>query len=267
MKKWVSAYAIGNSSINKFLITSTAFIIYISLCNFAFGGEIRMYAAASLTDAITEISDNFEKSHPGITVKKSFAGSSALAKQIENGAPADLFISADTDWIDYLQKRNILNEASRETLLSNELVLIAPLSSKVNILLDPTFNLNSAFSGRICTGDPASVPVGRYAKQALTYYNWWNKIESRLVGTEDVRTALTFVERDECGLGIVYKTDALLSKKVKLVATFPNASHKTIDYPGALTKMAIADAKIFWMFLQSKDAQSVFARYGFNPAN
>jgi molybdate transport system substrate-binding protein len=249
--------------IKKILITCSVIVSYATLCAPVYGDDIRLYAAASLTDALTEISAMYEKSHAGINVKKSFAGSSSMAKQIENGAPADIFISADSDWLDYLQKRGVLDDASRKKLLSNELVLIAPLESKVNILLDPAFNLNTAFSGRICTGDPAFVPVGKYAKQALTHYNWWGKVESRVVGTEDVRTALNFVERADCGLGIVYKTDALLSKKVKLVATFPDASHKPIEYPGALTKMANAEAKAFWIFLQSKEAELVFTRYGF----
>ncbi|RYY74138.1 MAG: molybdate ABC transporter substrate-binding protein [Gammaproteobacteria bacterium] len=245
----------------------TVLVGCVFLCGLSHANEVNLHAAASLTDALTELSNDFEKLHPGVTIKKSFAGSSTLAKQIENGAPTDLFISADTDWVDYLQTRGILDDASRKKLLNNELVLIAPLKSKVNILLDPAFNLNTAVSGRICTGDPTSVPVGKYAKQSLVHYNWWNKIESRVVGTEDVRTALMFVEREECGLGIVYKTDALLSKKIKIIATFPDPSHKPIEYPGALTKTADSDAKEFWMFLQSKNAKSVFSRYGFKPVD
>jgi molybdate transport system substrate-binding protein len=119
----------------------------------------------------------------------------------------------------------------------------------------------------LCTGDPASVPVGKYAKQALTHYNWWARIETRIVGAEDVRTALSFVERGECSLGIVYKTDAQLSKKVKLVATFPAASHTPIEYPGALTKNATTASKDFWAFLQGDEAKAVFIRYGFTPLN
>ena len=263
MKEWGCPQSFFASLLNKFLIPCVAFVIYLSFSGFAYGAEVRIYAAASLTDAITELSTNFEKLHPDIKIKKSFAGSAMLAKQIANGAPADIFVSADTDWVEYLQKRDILDEASRKKLLSNELVLIAPVASKVNIVLDRAFNLNTAFSGRICTGDPATVPVGKYAKQALTHYNWWSNIESRLVGTEDVRTALAFVERAECGLGIVYKTDALLTKKVKVVLTFPAASHKPIEYPVALTKGAGADAKVFWIFLQSSDAKAIFTRYGF----
>lgn len=229
--------------------------------------DVNLYAAASLTDVLTELSDVYQKQHPEAAIKKSFAGSSTLAKQIENGAPADIFISADKDWADYVQKRGFLNDQTRKKLLTNELVLIAPSDSKVSILLEPAFNLNASFKGRLCTGDPASVPVGKYAKQALMHYSWWAKIEARIVGTEDVRTALAFVERGECALGIVYKTDAQLSKKVKVVVAFPAASHTPIEYPGALTKNAGAESKAFWVFLQSDQAKAVFARYGFSLIN
>jgi molybdate transport system substrate-binding protein len=242
-------------------------VVFALVASAVQAGEVKLYAAASLTDALTELSAAYQKTHPEVVIKKSFAGSSTLAKQIENGAPADIFISADNDWGDYLQKRGLLVNESRKKLLSNELVLIAPVDSKVSVLLDPAFNLNTSFNGRLCTGDPASVPVGKYAKQSLTKYNWWDKIESRIVGTEDVRTALAFVERAECGLGIVYKTDAQLSKKVKVLATFPAASHTPIEYPGALTKNATVDAKAFWVFLQSDDAKAVFIRYGFSVIN
>lgn len=247
----------------KFLL----FVALITTAGFTVAGEVKLYAAASLTDALTELSVAYQKAHPDVAIKKSFAGSSTLAKQIENGAPADIFISADNDWIDYLYKRGLLVAESRKQFLSNELVLIAPVASNVSVLLDPAFNLNTVFSGRLCTGDPASVPVGKYAKQSLTTYNWWDKVSSRVVGTEDVRTALAFVERAECGLGIVYKTDAQLSKKVKVVATFPAASHSPIEYPGALTKNAGAESKAFWVFLQSDEAKVVFIRYGFSSLN
>lgn len=239
------------------------FLVTLLSMNCAHAENINLYAAASLTDALTELSDSYQAKHPNAVIKKSFAGSSTLAKQIENGAPVDIFISADKDWADYLQKRELLNNASRKNLLANELVLIAPRASKVSVLLDPAFNLNTSFKGHLCTGDPASVPVGKYAKQALGHYNWWNKIEGRIVGTEDVRTALAFVERGECSLGIVYKTDAQLSKKVKVVTTFPATSHAPIEYPGALTKNAGAESKAFWFFLQSDQAKAVFTRYGF----
>ncbi len=229
-------------------------------------GDIKVSAAASLTDVLTELSRSYEKTHAGVAIKTSFAGSSTLAKQIENGAPADIFISADKDWADYLEKRSLLNKTTRADLLINELVLIAPLNRTFSITMAREFDLVASFSGKLCTGEPAYVPVGKYAKQALTYYSWWSAIQPRLVGTEDVRTALAFVERGECALGIVYKTDALMSKKVTVVANFPAESHLPIVYPGGLTKNATAEAQAFWQFLQSDVAAEVFVRYGFKLA-
>ncbi|HOY22846.1 MAG TPA: molybdate ABC transporter substrate-binding protein [Cellvibrio sp.] len=249
------------------LLLKLFLVTLLTMTSRAHAEAVNLYAAASLTDVLTELSDVYQKQHPNAVIKKSFAGSSTLAKQIENGAPADIFISADKDWADYLQKRGLLNNESRKDLLGNQLVLIAPSTRNVNVLMDPAFNLNTSFSGHLCTGDPAFVPVGKYAKQALIYYNWWENIESRIVSTEDVRTALAFVERGECSLGIVYKTDAQLSKKVKVVATFPAASHRPIEYPSALTKNAGAESKAFWVFLQGDQAKAVFMRYGFSLIN
>ncbi|HWV14014.1 MAG TPA: molybdate ABC transporter substrate-binding protein [Cellvibrio sp.] len=244
----------------------TAFVLVLA-CSLAQAAELKLYAAASLTDALTELSTQYQKSHPQLAIKKSFAGSATLAKQIENGAAADIFISADKDWADYLQTRGLLRNDSRKKLLANDLVLIAPVDSDVKVSLDAEFDFAHSFNGRLCTGDTASVPVGKYAKQSLIHYGWWSAVESRLVGTEDVRTALAFVERAECSLGIVYKTDAQLSRKVKIVATFPANSHAAIEYPGALTKNAGAEAAAYWSFLQSDEARAVFARYGFSPIN
>lgn len=226
-------------------------------------GDIKVSAAASLTDVLTELSRAYEKTHTGVVIRTSFAGSSTLAKQIEHGAPADIFISADKDWADYLEKRSLLNKTTRADLLINELVLIAPLNRTLSITMARDFDLLASFSGKLCTGEPAYVPVGKYAKQALTYYGWWSAIQPRLVGAEDVRTALAFVERGECALGIVYKTDALMSKKVTVVASFPAQSHLPIVYPGGLTKNATAEAQAFWQFLQSDTAAEVFVRYAF----
>ncbi len=235
----------------------------VVMAGFVHAGEVNLYAAASLTDALTELTKHYQQLHPDTHIKTSFAGSSTLAKQIENGAPAELFISADDEWMDYLQTRNLLDAASRVELLTNELVLIAPVNHTPAITLDKNTNLASRFTGKLCTGEPAHVPVGKYAKQALQYFGWWDSIRLRLVGTEDVRTALAFVERGECSLGIVYKTDAQLSKKITRVASFPPESHLPIVYPGGLTKNAAPDAQEFWKFLQSKPALDVFARYGF----
>lgn len=267
MQKLLVLRAYGARCVREF-VGKTFFVIgAVALCCMAHAEDVRLYAAASLTDALTELSTVYQKAHPDTAIKKSFAGSSTLAKQIENGAPADIFISADNDWADYLGKRGLLVNESRKKLLSNDLVLIAPVASDLKVTLEPAFNFNAAFTGRLCTGDTASVPVGKYAKQSLTQYGWWDKTSARIVGTEDVRTALAFVERAECSLGIVYKTDAQLSKKVKVVATFPAASHAPIEYPGAVTKNAGAGAKAFWVFLQTDEAKAVFARYGFSLVN
>jgi molybdate transport system substrate-binding protein len=230
----------------------------------AYAEDVVVYAAASLTSVIDELSSDYQKSHPAVKIKKSYAASSTLAKQIENGAPATLFLSADLDWANYLSKRGQLVSASRKNLLGNELVLITPKERPITISFEPSFNLAGSFSGRWCTGEPTSVPAGKYAKQALSYYKWWSAMEPRLVGTEDVRTALAFVERGECALGVVYKTDALISQKVSLVATFPAASHKPVVYPGALVKGAGSESQAFWQYLQGDEAKTVFGRYGFN---
>ncbi len=268
MVQWLlSSRKFGAHRLQKFY-NYLAFIIgLITICASAQAGEVKLYAAASLTDVLTELSNMYQKNYPNIVIKKSFSGSATLAKQIENGAPADIFISADNDWADYLSKRGLLVADLRKTLLSNELVFIAPAGSAAKVTFAAGFNLGSSFSGRLCTGDTASVPVGKYAKQSLIHYGWWDSISPRIVGTDDVRTALVFVERAECSLGIVYRTDAQLSKKVKVVAVFPAASHSAIEYSGGLLKNATADSKIFWEFLQSSDAKAVFSRYGFIPLN
>lgn len=240
--------------------------VAVSIAASAHAVDVRVSAAASLTDALSEVSRLYQKTHPDVAIKTSFAGSSTLAKHIVNGAPADIFISADRSWADYLDARGLLDSATRKNLLANELVLIAPSDRNFSIRLEQTFDLGAAFKGKLCTGDPAHVPVGKYAQQALNYYGWWSAIQPRLVAAEDVRTALAFVERGECDLGIVYKTDLLLSKNVKLIESFPAHSHFPIVYPGGLTKNAAEEAKVFWQFLQSDEAANIFIRYGFAVA-
>lgn len=230
---------------------------------FAHAGNITVLAAASLIDVLTELEQMYEQEHPDVTIKTAFAGSSALAKQIENGAPADLFISADKEWGDYLQTRGLLVAATRKDLLGNELVIVTPKDFALAVTFDPAFNLAASFQGRWCTGEPAYVPVGKYAKQALSHYRWWNAMQPRLAGTDDVRTALAFVERGECRMGIVYKTDAAISRNVAVAGTFPVNSHAPIIYPGGLLKNARPDAAGFWQFLQGEKARAVFVRYGF----
>lgn len=236
-------------------------------CGFLLGTNVHaeqaitVYAAASLTNAITDLDALFEKQKK-IEVKSSYAGSSTLAKQIEAGAPADVFISADEQWMNYLQNKKLIEPNKRVNLLGNRLVLISPKSKPVKIKMDKSFDPSTAFQGKLCTGDTKSVPVGKYGKQALTSLGWWQKLAPRLVETEDVRAALNFVARGECQLGIVYATDAAISKDVTVVGVFPISTHTPIVYPLGLVKNN-PNSVAFYQFLQGKQANAVFKKYGF----
>ena len=226
---------------------------------------VRVYAAASLTNAIGEVSEAwFHAGHPRPT--QVFAASSALAKQIEHGAPADVFASADRKWMDHLAQRKRIDPKSRVDLLGNELVLITPMGRGFPVTLDAAFDLPGAFEGKLCTGGPDVVPVGTYARQALTSYGWWTALAPRVVGTDDVRTALAFVERGECPLGIVYATDAAISSKVEIIGRFPAGSHDPVVYPFALVAGAGLQAGPYLDYLRSDAAQQIFRRHGFTPA-
>lgn len=226
---------------------------------------LTVFAAASLTNVLQDLGDGFT-GQTSIPVRFSFAASSALAKQIENGAPADVFFSADTEWMDYLQERNLIQRATRHDALGNSLVLIAPLDSKVELKITANFPLAATLGkGRLATGDPDSVPVGRYARQALTHLGVWEAVAQRIVRADSVRSALTFVDHGEVPLGIVYETDALIDKNVRVVDTFPADSHSPIIYPIALTNAARADAAKFVAYLLGPAGDAAFAHYGFKP--
>ena len=224
--------------------------------------RLTVFAAASLTNAISEIANEYEKDKQ-INIQTSFASSSTLAKQIEKGAPADIFISADSKWMNYLQDKKLVKTDGRVNLLGNQLVLITPKGKSFKVDMVKGFNLAGAFSGKLCTGELESVPVGIYAKQSLKNLNWWDSIKMRIVGTQDVRAALVFVERAECDAGIVYATDAKVSSKVESIAVFPETSHEPIVYPLALLNDARPQAVAFYDYLKSEKAKSIFARYGF----
>lgn len=252
-------------------------LLFILTSTFSFAEDkVTVFAAASLTNALTEISAQYEKDKP-TKIVQSFAASSTLAKQIENGAPADIFISADTKWMNYLQDKKLINVASRKEFLGNKLVLIAPKGrgftvKPENMKQDKSFDFSKSFEGRLCTGDIDSVPAGIYAKESLTYLNWWDSIKTRIVGAQDVRGALAFVERGECGAGIVYETDAKVSSKVEIVATFPEESHKPIVYPLAFVVNAkntkASDISMdYFNYLQSDAALDIFKKFGFNILN
>ena len=226
---------------------------------------LTVFAAASLTNALQDLGDAFTKDS-SIPVRFSFAASSTLARQIENGSRADLFFAADLEWMDYLQARNLIQAATRHDVLGNQLVLIAPLSSKISLKIAPHFALAAAVgSGRLATGDPDSVPVGRYAHEALANLGVWDQVAPRLVRTDSVRSALAFVDRGEAELGIVYRTDAMVDKNVRVVDTFPADSHMPIVYPAALTAGAGADAAKFLAYVRGPAGDLTFKHYGFTP--
>jgi molybdate transport system substrate-binding protein len=226
---------------------------------------ITVFAAASLTNVLQDLGDAFTKD-TSIPVRFSFAASSALARQIENGSRADMFFSADLEWMDYLQARNLIQAATRHDVLGNQLVLIAPVDSKISLKIEPHFALAAAVGkSRLATGDPDSVPVGRYAHEALANLGVWDEVAARLVRADSVRSALAFVDRGEAALGIVYATDALIDKNVRVVGMFPASSHMPIIYPVALTGGARPDAVKFLAYIRGPAGDLAFHHYGFEP--
>ena len=225
---------------------------------------LTVFAAASMKNALDDIDAAYTaKTGVGITV--SYAASSALAKQIEQGAPADVFISADTDWMEYAVSRKTINAPTRVNLLGNSLVLIAPKDAKIdNVNVGPGFDLAKlAGDGRIATGDVKAVPVGKYAKAALEKLGAWQAAQPKFAMADSVRAALTLVARGEASLGIVYATDARIEPGVKIVGTFPVDSHPAIVYPVAATTTAKPQALDYLAFLRSAVAKNTFEKYGF----
>jgi molybdate transport system substrate-binding protein len=237
-------------------------------CATALAGEpgqrpVTVFAAASLTNVLQRVGDEFTRS-TGLPVRLVFAASSVLARQIEAGAGADVFISADQEWMDYLEQRDGVRKSSRRNVLGNRLALIAPASSTQQLEIVPGFPLAQALGdGRLAAGDPDSVPAGRYAKGALTSLGVWHEVADRLVRADDVRQALTFVARGEVPFGIVYATDARIEPRVRTVGIFPAETHRPITYPIALTHRAGADASRFVEFLRGAAGRAVFEQAGF----
>jgi molybdate transport system substrate-binding protein len=225
---------------------------------------ITVFAAASMKNALDDIGAAYT-ARTGAKVTVSYAASSALAKQIEQGAPADVFISADTDWMDYAVSKKNINEATRVNLLGNTIVLIAPKDSKVeNVNIGAGFDLAKlADDGRIATGDVKSVPVGKYAKAALEKLGAWQAAAAKFAMADSVRAALTLVARNEAALGIVYTTDAKVEPGVKIVGTFPADSHPAIIYPVAATTTAKPETSDYLAFLRSTAAKTILEKYGF----
>jgi molybdate transport system substrate-binding protein len=224
---------------------------------------VRVYAAASLTDVLPAVVEPYRQ-RTGTEIKFTFAASATLARQIDNGAAADLFVSADGEWMDYLEGRGLIRAGSRADLLGNRLALIAPADSPVVLEIRPGFALAAALhGGRLAVADPDSVPAGRYARAALTALGVWPSVAGQLVRAESVRGALTFVARGEAPLGIVYATDAAAERRVRTVALFPADSHPPVRYPLAETATASAAARSLATYLRSGEAAAAFAASGF----
>ncbi len=249
------------------LVTFTAIVAIAAATVPALPQEkpIVVFAAASMKNALDEVDAVFT-AKAGTKVVASYAASSALMKQIEQGAPADVFLSADVDWMDYGSKKKLTKDDSRFNLLGNRLVLIASKDSKIqNVTIGPGFDLAGlAGSGRIAVGDVRAVPAGLYAKAALEKLGAWTAVEPKLAMAENVRAALVLVARGEAPLGIVYETDAKIEHGVKIVGVFPDDSHPPIIYPVALTITAKPDAATYLAFLRTQTAKSIFERYGFS---
>ncbi len=230
--------------------------------------KLVIFAAASLKDALDDVNTAFQHDK-GRETTTSFAASSTLAKQIEAAAPADIFISADLDWMDYLAKKNLVKPDTRANLLGNQLVLIAPANSTVKLSLEPNFPLTQALgNGRLAIADPSGVPAGKYGKAALEALGAWSSVAEKLAPAENVRATLLLVSRGEAPLGIVYRTDAVADKGVKILGNFPENTHPPIIYPiaavGASTNPGNAS---YIAFLRSAAARPLFEKWGFTVLN
>ena len=226
--------------------------------------DVTIYAAASLKNALDEVEGLYRK-RSGERVVISYASSSALAKQIEGGAPADIFMSADLDWMDYVEKRKLVRAGTRVNLLRNEIVLVAPADSKASLVIGPKFPLAQLLGdGRLAMGDPDHVPAGKYGKAALEALQVWPSVVDRIARAENVRAALNFVSRGEAPFGIVYRTDAAADSKVRIVGAFPATSHPAIVYPVAmLAEGKSPTAEKFFSFLRSPEVAGIFRKHGF----
>ncbi|MCG0010799.1 molybdate ABC transporter substrate-binding protein [Vibrio parahaemolyticus] len=225
--------------------------------------DLKVYAASSMTNAIDEIAQDFKEKYD-VTVTPVYGGSSSIARQIINGAPADVFISANTKWMGYLVDEGVIDSDNVTNLVRNSLVLIAPQSSSIAV-----FNFadakawEAALNGsRLALGNPTSVPAGMYAKESLTTLGVWKEIQTKVAPAKNVRLALALVERGEAPLGVVYKTDAQLTNKVKIVGEFASDTHAAIVYPAAVVNDS-TESRQFFQYLKSEDAKRVFAHYGF----
>lgn len=241
-------------------------LLFLALAAPAFAARPLVLAAASLQESLNAAADAWAAKHRERPIL-SFASSSVLAKQIDAGAPADIFISADEPWMDDVAKHNLMMPGTRVSFLANALVLVAPADSAHPIAIKPGFPLAKLLGdGKLAMGEVNSVPAGKYGKEALTKLGVWDQVAPHVAGADNVRSALALVERGEAPYGIVYATDAYASKSVKIVGVFPESSHAPITYPIALlTASTSADADGFRLFLISGAGKAIFKRYGFQP--
>ncbi|PTS79806.1 molybdate ABC transporter substrate-binding protein [Sphingomonas sp. HMWF008] len=226
--------------------------------------SLTVFAAASLSDALQAVGKAYT-ARTGVPVRFSFAASNLLAKQIEAGARADLFVSADREWMDHVARAGFLVPRSRRDLLRGRLVLIAPADSRTTLRIAPNFPLAKALgpTGRLAVGDPAYVPAGLYAKAALTRLGVWPSVQGKLASADNVRVALSYVARHAAPLGMVYETDARAERGVKIIGIFPEATHPPIDYPAAIVRGASPAARGFAAYLNGTEAKAIFRRFGF----
>jgi len=240
----------------KLLIALTMALIAATTAG---AGEINLSVAASLKEAVNELADSYARKNPGIRFSRNYGGSGALAKQIENGAPADIFIAANTEWLEYLQGKKLLEKSGRAVLAYNSLVFAGPAAKKVAAMKD------LARLERIAIGSPKSVPAGEYAMEALQRAGVAKGLEKKLVMARDVRECLMYAERGEVDGAFVYRTDALLAKRVQIHFTVPPELYPRVTYPMGLTPSGARnrDAAAFFGYLQGSEARSVLAKYGF----
>lgn len=244
---------------------------FVKLCGIFWIGvqpaiaEVNVLAAASLGAALSEVAHAYQLSKKA-SVGISLGSSPALAKQIEHGAPADIFISADRRWMDYLESKHLIDSSTRRDFLRNALILVAPKGKGFPVFLDKDFDLSTAFKGHLCTGATDAVPLGVYAKETLLHLGWWEGIKSRLVGADSAQAALNLVERGECDVGILYETDLHSTTKIDIIGRFPEETHSPIVYPIArVTASTSKETQPFLEYLQQGNALTIFAKYGFKP--
>ena len=248
----------------RFSVSGILVFLTLWLGGAAYATDLTIFAAASLKEALDENVKAFNLK-TGHQVRVSYAGSNALARQIENGAPADLFISADKEWMDYVAQRNLISAGTRRNLVTNSLVLIAPVDSKVQLRIAPKFALAQALQGgRLALANPDAVPAGKYARAALTHLGVWGEVEKSLTRSENVRASLVLVARGEAPLGIVYATDAKAEPKVRVVDTFAANLHPPVVYPAAIVAGKVNPVtQSLLEYLHAAEARAVWRRYGF----